>query len=67
MDFTMSEEQQAIAEMARGLFGDHSHDEALQRFDASGEPWLVPLWEACIETGLHSLLIPDAQGAAGLA
>ncbi|WP_416138873.1 acyl-CoA dehydrogenase family protein [Halomonas sp. HK25] len=66
MDFTMSEEQQAIAEMARGLFDDHSQDEALQRFDASGEPWLAPLWEACIETGLHSLLIPDAQGGSGL-
>ena len=66
MDFELSEDQRAIAEMADGLFVDHCHDDYMRQWDVSGEPMMAPLWALCIETGLQALarcalLCNDAQ------
>ena len=55
MDFELSEDQRAIAEMADGLFVDHCHDDYMRQWDVSGEPMMAPLWALCIETGLQAL------------
>lgn len=66
MDFELSEDQRAIAQMADGLFVDHCHDDYMRQWDISGEPMMAPLWALCIETGLHALAIPEAHGGSGL-
>ncbi|WP_095059636.1 MULTISPECIES: acyl-CoA dehydrogenase family protein [unclassified Pseudomonas] len=66
MDFELSEDQRAIAQMADGLFVDHCHDDYMRQWDTSGEPMMAPLWALCIETGLHALAIPEEHGGSGL-
>lgn len=66
MNFELTEDQRAIAQMADSLFVDHCHDDYLRRWDTSGEPLMAPLWALCIETGLHALAIPESHGGSGL-
>lgn len=66
MDFSFSDEQRAIAEMAGGLFRDSCTDERLRAWEQSGEPFMHELWQTCIETGLHALAIPEEAGGSGL-
>lgn len=66
MDFNLSEDQRAIAEMAGGLFNDFCTDERMREFDESGATLMQELWQACVETGLHSLYIPESVGGSGL-
>ncbi|PRA24890.1 acyl-CoA dehydrogenase family protein [Pseudomonas poae] len=66
MDFELSEDQRAIAQMADSLFVDHCHDDYMRQWDVSGEPMMAPLWALCIETGLHALAIPEEHGGSGL-
>ncbi|QGW19745.1 acyl-CoA dehydrogenase [Stutzerimonas degradans] len=66
MDFSFSDEQRAIAEMADGLFRDYCTDDRLRAWELSGEPYMGELWQTCIETGLHALAIPEANGGSGL-
>ncbi|MBW3505590.1 acyl-CoA dehydrogenase family protein [Pseudomonas sp. NKUCC02_KPG] len=66
MDFELSEEQRAIAQMADSLFVDHCHDDYMRQWDTSGEPMMAPLWKLCIETGLQALAIPEQYGGSGL-
>ena len=66
MDFELSEEQRAIAQMADSLYVDHCHDDYMRQWDNSGEPIMAPLWALSIETGLHALAIPEEHGGSGL-
>jgi alkylation response protein AidB-like acyl-CoA dehydrogenase len=66
MDFQLSDDQRAIAEMAGSLFGDLCSDDRLRAFTASGDSWMADLWAKCVETGLHALAIPEAAGGSGL-
>lgn len=66
MDFELSEDQRAIAQMADGVFVDHCHDDYMRQWDTSGEPMMASLWKLCIETGLQALAIPEAHGGSGL-
>ncbi|MBV0934572.1 acyl-CoA dehydrogenase family protein [Marinobacterium weihaiense] len=66
MDFSLTEDQRAIADMAGGLFTDFCTDEKLRDFDEAGATLMQDLWQTCVETGLHSLYIPEAAGGSGL-
>lgn len=66
MDFQLSDDQRAIAEMAGSLFGDLCSDDRLRAFTTSGDTWMPDLWAKCVETGLHALAIPEAAGGSGL-
>ncbi|RJX71460.1 acyl-CoA dehydrogenase [Vibrio sinensis] len=66
MNFTLTEDQRAIQEMAVAVFSDYCDDETLRSFAESGETRMAPLWKTCIETGLHSLMIPEEIGGSGL-
>ncbi|MEQ6889145.1 acyl-CoA dehydrogenase family protein [Halomonas sp. CS7] len=66
MDFSLNEDQRAIADMARGLFADHGSVEQLQAFEASDAPYMEALWQDCLETGLQALALPEAVGGSGL-
>lgn len=66
MDFQLTEEQGAFADSAQALFAEHCNDDALRAHDESGAPYMQALWPACIEMGLHSVLIPEDVGGLGL-
>jgi len=66
MDFQLTDDQRAIADMAGSLFGDLCTDDRLRAFDTAGEPFMADLWKQCVETGLHALAIPEEAGGTGL-
>ena len=66
MDFQLSEDQRAFADMAQSLFADYCTDDKLREHDASGQPYLQDLWQQCVAAGLHSILVPEAAGGLGL-
>ncbi len=66
MDFQLSDDQRAIAEMAGSLFADLCTDDRLRAFDTSNEAFMADLWDKCVETGLHALAIPEESGGSGL-
>jgi len=66
MDFQLTEEQHAIAEMADSLFRDICTDDRLREAVEAGETTMQDLWATCQETGLHSLYIPESAEGSGL-
>lgn len=66
MDFQLSEDQQAIADLAESLFVELCADDKQVAFDGSDEPYMVDLWAQCVETGLHALAIPEQAGGSEL-
>lgn len=66
MDFNLTEEQSAIADMANSLFTDTCTDEFLRDYDEAGQGTMSELWKACIETGLQGVIIPEATGGIDL-
>jgi len=66
MNFQLSEDQHAFAEMAQGLFADFCSDEQLRAHDVCGAPFMADLWRQCVAAGLHTVLVPEAQGGLGL-
>lgn len=66
MDFSLTDDQRAIAEMAESVFRDYCTDERMREFDLDAQPFMQPLWQTCIETGLHALTIPEAFGGSGM-
>jgi len=66
MDFRLSDEQKAIAELADSIFSELCTDERLDEFDSSDEPFMQDVWEQCVESGLHSLAIQEEAGGFGL-
>ncbi|MFJ1731316.1 acyl-CoA dehydrogenase family protein [Streptomyces sp. NPDC088254] len=70
MDFTFTEEQQAAAEAARGVFADVAPDgvpsPALTRGGAVADHFDRALWEKLAGTDLLGLLLDEEYGGAGL-
>ena len=69
MDFTFSEEQQAAAEAAAGVFADVVPDGVPSPADTTGavaEDFDRALWARLAEADLLSLLLDEAYGGAGL-
>ncbi|MFF3847331.1 acyl-CoA dehydrogenase family protein [Streptomyces sp. NPDC002328] len=70
MDFTFTEEQQAAAEAARGVFADVAPDgvpsPALTRGGPVADHFDRALWEKLARTDLLGLLLDEEHGGAGL-
>ncbi len=75
MDFDLTDEQQAIAEVAATLLGDKATPEAIRAFeeadhadaaDGDDRRFDRTLWAAMADAGLLGLAIPADQGGAGL-
>lgn len=65
MDFRFSEEQEALRELARRIFADHSSNERSQQLEASGEWFDRDLWTALARANLTALLLPEEVGGGG--
>ncbi|BDI06211.1 acyl-CoA dehydrogenase family protein [Sphaerotilus microaerophilus] len=66
MDFQLSEDQRAFADMAQGLFNDYCSDDQLRAHDLSGAGSMQDLWQQCVAAGLHGILVPETHGGLGL-
>ena len=66
MNFELSEDQRAFAEMASGLFADFCGDDQLREHDASGAPFMQDLWQQCVAAGLNTVMVAEAQDGLGM-
>ena len=66
MDFSFTEDQQAIRDLAAQIFGDAASDEKLLAFSRTDETYDESLWQTLAEQGLLGIAIPEAQGGSGL-
>lgn len=66
MDFSFTEEQHAIAELATSLFREYGSDEHVRKLADAGTRLDAPLWQQLRETGLLSLLLPEELGGSGM-
>jgi 3-oxocholest-4-en-26-oyl-CoA dehydrogenase beta subunit len=67
MDFTLTDEQQAVADLATQLLGDQSTPGRLKELEAHDEMVFDrDLWAKLAEANLLGVAIPEAQGGLGL-
>jgi alkylation response protein AidB-like acyl-CoA dehydrogenase len=66
MDFSFSEEQDAVSELATKILDDQANADELKAFDASGEPFLAKTWKAFADAGLLGISLPESVGGGGL-
>ena len=67
MDFSLSEEQREIVNLARQILEDRSTHERLKALETSDGPRFdIDLWSDLAKAGLIGLAIPDEYGGAGL-
>ncbi|MEH6583799.1 MAG: acyl-CoA dehydrogenase family protein [Halioglobus sp.] len=67
MDFSFSEDQTAIRDLAHQIFTDRTTDEFMLAFDRDGKDYDDELWSTLAEQGLLGITIPEAFGGTGLA
>lgn len=66
MDFSLSEEQEAIAELAGQILGEAYTDEALRNFEKSSELFDKALWKQLAEANLLGIAVDDAHDGMGM-
>jgi len=66
MDFTFSEDQNAIRDLAHQIFTDRTTDEFLLDFDRNDELYDDQLWNTLAEQGLLAINIPEDFGGTGM-
>ena len=67
MDFSLSDDQQAIVELARKILDDLASNERMRVLEKSGAVRFDrELWKALAEAGLLATAVPEAHGGAGL-
>ena len=65
MDFTLNEEQQAIAELADKILGDLCPPEKLRLHEATDDPILTAAWSELAKADLVSVALPESAGGGG--
>jgi alkylation response protein AidB-like acyl-CoA dehydrogenase len=66
VDFSFEEEEQAVAELAREILGDHATNERMKELAASEEPFDATLWQALASSNLLGTAIPTTHGGSDL-
>ncbi len=67
MDFSLTEEQTAVRDLAAKIIGDHSSHEALRALERSGNARFDrELWSKLADAGLLGIALPESVGGAGL-
>ena len=65
MDFDLSEEQQAVSELAAQILRDKVTEERLRELGAGGDLFDDQAWAALCEAGLVGICLPEADGGSG--
>jgi alkylation response protein AidB-like acyl-CoA dehydrogenase len=66
MDFTFSEEQDAVRDLAAQVFEGHATPERVKEVERSEERVDRELWRALADAGLLAIAIPEEHGGSGL-
>ena len=66
MDFSFSEDQIAIRDLAYQIFTDRASDEFLLEFSRTGQTYDDELWQTLAEQGLLGLAAPESVGGSEL-
>jgi alkylation response protein AidB-like acyl-CoA dehydrogenase len=66
VDFTYSDEQQAIAELADRILGEQCPPETLRTLERSDEHFAADAWAALAKADLLGLAVPSTQGGSDL-
>jgi alkylation response protein AidB-like acyl-CoA dehydrogenase len=66
MDFNLTQDQEALRDLARTILGDHSTDERLKSLKASGEWFDALTWNALAQASLLGVAVPEELGGSGL-
>jgi acyl-CoA dehydrogenase len=66
MDFTLSEEQEAVRDLAAQVFSGHATVERVKEVERSDERVDRNLWRALADAGLLALAVPEEHGGSGL-
>jgi 3-oxocholest-4-en-26-oyl-CoA dehydrogenase beta subunit len=66
MDFTFSEEQDAVRDLAAQVFAGHATTERVKQVEASETGVDRELWRALTDAGLLAIAIPEEHGGSGL-
>ena len=67
MDFSYSDEQLAVGELARQIFQDKTSPESMRALEKAEGPRFDPdLWSALSESGLIGIAVPEEQSGGGL-
>lgn len=66
MDFTLSEEQQAVQELAEQIFTDRATAERIKSVEAGDERVDWDLWSHLADAGLLGIALPEEVGGSGL-
>ena len=67
MDFSFSDDQQAISELAAQILGDGASHERQRELERSGaERFDRELWKQLAQSGLVGVAVPEAHGGGGL-
>jgi alkylation response protein AidB-like acyl-CoA dehydrogenase len=65
MDFNLSQDQEALRELARKILTDHVTDDRLKSLKAAGEWHDRQTWSALAQASLLGVAIPEALGGSG--
>ncbi len=65
MDLDLSEEQQMIKDMTRGLLEEHCPVDVVREMEDDPTGYPAPLWKQMGEAGLIGVLIPEDRGGSG--
>ncbi len=65
MDLDLSEEQQMIVDMTRGMLEEHSPVEVVRETEDDPKGYPDELWKQMGELGLNGILIPESHGGGG--
>jgi 3-oxocholest-4-en-26-oyl-CoA dehydrogenase beta subunit len=67
MDFSFSDEQQQIADLAKQIFADKASHERVRQIERAGGPRFDrELWAEVAKAGLLGIAVPQGHGGAGL-
>jgi len=66
MDFSFTEEQEAVRDLGREIFSDHADHERIRESEASVEGIDRDLWDALGKANLLGLAVSEAHGGAGM-
>ncbi|MCC7516847.1 MAG: acyl-CoA/acyl-ACP dehydrogenase [Pseudomonadales bacterium] len=65
VDFSFTEEQTQIRELANQILRENCHDEFLMQFGKTGELYSQSLWQLFAESGLLGTAVPEAHDGTG--
>src|SRR5262249_36348717 len=66
VDFTFTEEQDAVRDLAAQLFAGHATTERVKQVEASETRVDPDLWRALADAGLLAIAVPEEHGGSGL-